>query len=144
MRDQPNKYAVSEFCLAFTIIAVVLLLHDYLFADYFGLYEDDYIWVLTLPPMGWSFQDLCRTLGEIWSHWIIYQGRPLGFSFNAIIAYISGKAPFLGFGYAIGYLIQLLNGCLLCKVLLNVLPFAGALVGTLAYVTFVPDVAGAF
>jgi hypothetical protein len=142
MRDRTNNYAISESRTAFLIIAVVLLLHGYLFADYFGIYEDDYIWMLTLPPMGWSFQDFCHTLGEIWSHWIIYQGRPLSFSFNAIIAYVSGKAPSLGFGYAIGYLILLLNGCLLFKVLRNVLPFAGALVGTLAYVTFVPDVAG--
>jgi hypothetical protein len=142
MRNPPNNYAVSEFRTAFVIIAVVVLLRDYFFSDYFGIYEDDYIWVLTLPPMGWSFQDFCHTLGEIWSHWIIYQGRPLGFSLNAIMAYISGKAPSLGFGYTIGYLILLFNGCLLFKVVRNVLPFAGALVGTLAYVTFAPDVAG--
>src|SRR5260370_36145921 len=89
--------------------------------------------------MSWSFQDLCHTLGEIWSQWILYQGRPLGFSLNAIIAYISGKAPSLCLGYAIGYLILLLNGCLLFKVLRKVLPFAGSLVGALAYVTFVAD-----
>jgi hypothetical protein len=75
--------------------------------------------------MGWSFQDLCHTLREIWSYWITYQGRPLGFSFNAIIAYISGMAPSLSFEYAIGYLILLLNGCLLFRVVRKVLPFAG-------------------
>ena len=139
MSIRRDQYRIGEFGTAFVIIAVILLLHDYFFSDYFGLYEDDYIWVMTLPPMSWSFPDLCHTLGEIWSHWIIYQGRPLGFSLNAIIAYISGKAPSLGFGYAIGYLILLLNGCLLFKVLRKVLPFAGALMGALAYVTFVPD-----
>jgi hypothetical protein len=139
MCNKNQEDRISEFFTAFLIIAVVLLLNDYLFADYFGLYEDDYIWVMTLPPMGWSFSDLCHTLRQIWSQWIIYQGRPLGFSLNAIIAYVSGKAASLGFGYSIGYLIMLLNGCLLFKVLRRVLPFAGTLVGALAYITFVPD-----
>ena len=136
-----DQRQISGFLTAFVVIALVLLLHDYLFADYFGIYENDYIWVMTLAPMSWSFQDLCHTLGEIWSQWILYQGRPLGFSLNAIIAYISGKAPSLCLGYAIGYVIFLLNGCLLFKVLRKVLPFAGSLVGALAYVTFVADAA---
>ena len=136
-RTGPRR--ISEFGTALLIIAVVLLVHDYLFADYFGLYDDDYIWVMTLPPMSWSTTDLCHALGEIWSQWIIYQGRPLGFSLNVIVAYISGKAASLGLGYGIGYGILLLNGCILFKIFRKVLPFAGALVGALAYATFVSD-----
>jgi len=82
MGIRTDQCQISGFPTAFVVIALALLLHDYLFADYFGIYEDDYIWVMTLPPMSWSFQDLCHTLGEIWSQRILYQGRPLGFSLN--------------------------------------------------------------
>lgn len=120
--------------------AVVLLIANYLFANRFGLYEDDYIWVMTLPPMHWSFFQTLAQIKSIWPNWVTYyQGRPLGFSLNVLMAFYSGKLPSLVWGYAVGYGIFLTNGILLFTFARRIMPWTGALVAVLCYVTFPPD-----
>src|SRR5260221_4676092 len=121
-------------------IAVVLLIANYLFANHFGIYDDDYIWVMTLPPMDWNFSHTLGEIKRIWPEWVsVYQGRPLGFSLNILMAFYSGKLPSLVWGYAVGYGIFLTNGVLLFIFARRLMPWTGALVAVLCYVTFPPD-----
>jgi hypothetical protein len=121
-------------------IAVVLLIANYLFASHFGIYDDDYIWVMTLPPMHWNFSHALGEIKRIWPEWVsVYQGRPLGFSLNILMAFYSGKLPSLVWGYAVGYGIFLTNGVLLFIFARRLMPWTGALVAVLCYVTFPPD-----
>jgi hypothetical protein len=123
------------------VIAFVAFVANYVECRHFGLYEDDYIWVMTLDPMTWKFGDLLATLSGIWTQWVhSYQGRPLGFSFGAVLAYAGGKMPSLTWSYFAGWCIWSLNGFLIYRVARRRLsPLASLIVG-LCFVTFCPDV----
>ena len=120
-------------------IATVLLVTNYLFANRFGLYEDDYIWVNTLWPMSAPFSEVFNILKAAGINWVAYEGRPLYFLSDLLMAYMGGKAPSLALSYFIGYLIFLINASLLFFITRKILPYAGALFATLAYITFTPD-----
>ncbi|MBV8481252.1 MAG: hypothetical protein JO077_00115 [Verrucomicrobia bacterium] len=121
-------------------IALFLLIANYLFANDFGIYEDDYIWVMTLPPMHWNFLHALGEIKSTWPNWVTYyQGRPLGFSLNILMAFFSGKLPSLVWGYAVGYGIFLTNAILLFVFARRFMPWAGALVAALCYLIFPPD-----
>lgn len=120
-------------------IATVLFVTNYLFSNQFGLYEDDFIWENTLRPMSYSFSEVFTVLKAVGTSWLVFEGRPLYFWSDLLMAYIGGKAPSLAFGYFIGYLIFLINASLLFIVTRKILPYAGALFATLTYITFTPD-----
>jgi hypothetical protein len=123
------------------VIAFVAFVANYLECRHFGLYEDDYIWVMTLNPMTWKFGDLLSALSGIWIHWIrYYQGRPLGFTIGAVLAFAGGKMPSLAWSYFTGWCIWSLNGFLIyCVARRRLSPLASLTVG-LCFVTFCPDV----
>jgi hypothetical protein len=137
---RPSQLEFRQIGYAIFWIAVVLLIANYLFANHFGIYDDDYIWVMTLPPMHWNFFHTLGEIKSIWPNWVsVYQGRPLGFSLNILMAFYSGKLPSLVWGYAVGYGIFLTNGVLLFIFARRLMPWTGALVAVLCYVTFPPD-----
>jgi hypothetical protein len=122
------------------VIIGITFLVGYVYSSRFGLYEDDYIWVMTLQPMRWSAHELHTQMNYIWAQWgLFYQGRPLGFSINAILAFLGGKLPSIGWQYLFAMAVQSLNGILLYRVHRKVLPTSVALAGALAFVCFPAD-----
>jgi hypothetical protein len=86
---------------------------NFFYFRHWGIYEDDYIWVFTLPPLNWTFPDFIRNLELIWRQWVIYQCRPLGFSLNIILAYGGSFFSAIGPSYLVGFAVLASNAVLL-------------------------------
>lgn len=121
------------------VLALVLLLSTYLFAPWFGLYEDDYGWVHFLLPMTWPFRKVLSELPGYWLHWISFEARPLFFTLTTLLAWLTGRAPSLLFGYLLGYLIHLTNAALLLVIARRLFGLFGGLAAALACITYLPD-----
>ena len=135
--DRP--FRIKEYQLVIVVLFLISWLTNFCWMGHFGLYEDDYIWVMTLPPLNWSAADLHAHLAEIWSRWIVYQGRPIGFSFNVLLAYAGRFFPSLVGSYVLGYVLLSFNAVL---IFLLATRFAGrrfAWVVALAFIVFPAD-----
>jgi hypothetical protein len=131
--------ARQERWTAALVIALTAFIANYFLARGFGLYEDDYIWVNTLPPMGWPLSRVLASIPNFWRDWVFFQGRPIWFTIATPLAWFSGQFPSLTWSFAIGWLIHSTNGFLFFKVSRKVFSFWGSLGTALAYVTFFPD-----
>ena len=86
-------------------IATVLFVTNYLFSNQFGLYEDDFIWENTLRPMSYSFSEVFTVLKAVGTSWLVFEGRPLYFWSDLLMAYYQHRY------YVLAYLMA--TACLL-------------------------------
>jgi hypothetical protein len=121
------------------LLALILLVSTYLFAPWFGVYADDYIWVHFLIPMTWPLRTVLFNLPAYWLHWIACEARPLFCTASTLLAWLTGRASSVLFGYLLGYLIHLTNAALLLVIARRLLGLFGGLAAVLACITFLPD-----
>ena len=115
-------------------LALILWVAHYYFFHSFGLYEDDFAQIS--PPLGWHLYDILPFL-----RWIATwpQGRPLGFSFPYLLAFLGGKLGGLSTIYIFGFLVHTTNAFLFYFLLKRIGLGNVALIGAVIFGIFPAD-----
>jgi hypothetical protein len=137
------KSKFEKFTATPSIIAAILslpflvFLHGYVLMSRFGIYEDDYFYIL--PTM--SFTSLAEFLGYLWSMPTVVplQGRPLGFFLNEIVSFIFDRSGHIETSYLAGWLIVSLNAVLIFLILRNCMGAAAGFMSAVFYIVFPAD-----
>ena len=135
---EPNQRRTRLFACLLLLLGLCFITNFFYYREW-GLYEDDYIWIMTLPPLNWSFAELSLKIKEIWLRWVHFQCRPVGFSANVIIAYAGSFFSSLGPSYLVGYCIFAANSTLLFFVTNRAFGARFAWVAVVTYFTFPAD-----
>ena len=119
-------------CLPFLVF-----LYGYILMPRFGIYEDDYFYIL--PTM--SFARLSDLLGYLWSMPTVVplQGRSLGFFLNEIVSFIFDRSSHIETSYLAGWLIVSLNAVLIFLILRNCIGAAAGFMIAVFYIVFPAD-----
>jgi hypothetical protein len=125
---------VSTIWILLAIAAVVFISH-FLLCSKFGIYEDDYIYVL--PTFNWSSIDwLHAVTGDLLNP---PQGRPLYYLFQHTLSFLTTHGGDTVGGYLVSFVIVTINGFLMFRLLRKVLsPFAG-FIGAMTLILFPID-----
>ena len=108
---------------------------NYLFARFFTLYDDDFIF--TMPSFFLSWNDVWGNIKGSLLGWP--QGRPLGFALAHLLSFTTNQSGALSLGYATGFALMLLNGCLLYKLATRFLSSPAALLTATVYLLYPID-----
>jgi len=111
----------------FLIIAAVVFISHFLLCSKFGIYEDDYIYVL--PTFSWSATD--------WLHAIRrdvispLQGRPLYYVVQETLSFFTTHGGNTVGGHLVSFVIVTINGFLMFRLLKRVLSAMAGFVGAI-------------
>ena len=125
---------ISNSGIFLTIAAVVFISH-FLLCPKFGMYEDDYIYVL--PTFHWTAAD--------WIHQIMYdlinpsQGRPLYYVVQNTLSFLTTRGGNLVEGYLLSFVIVTINGFLMFRLLRRVFSPMAGFIGAMTLVLFPID-----
>lgn len=130
----PLAHGVPSGAIFLTLATVAFISHFLLCAK-FGIYEDDYIYVL--PTFNWSSSDW---LHEITSDFLSApQGRPLYYFLQNTLSFVTTHGGNTVGGYLASFVMVTINGFLMFRLLSRVLsPFAG-FVGAMTLILFPID-----
>lgn len=117
------------------VLAMLLFFGNFLFAQLFGIYDDDFIF--TLPAFSWTWPEARTHIENAFRYWP--QGRPVGFGLTHLISYVSAQASSLSLGYLIGFAIILLNAVLLHRLARRFLSTPAALLVAVVFILYPAD-----
>lgn len=126
---------VMDFVRPIFVLATLLFVGNFLMARLFGLYDDDFIFVM--PAFTWSSSEAWSQITNAFRHWP--QGRPVAFGLTYLLSYLSAQASSLGMGYLIGFAIILLNAFLLHQLARRFLSGPAALFAASVFVLYPAD-----
>jgi hypothetical protein len=130
-----TKSGIKALLIPWTAIGLILFLSHFLFVAEFGLYEDDYFYVL--PRLTENFRDFSTFFFYTLMH--PGQGRPLFGPFQGALAYFGYHAGGLVFCHLISFVFLWVSAILLYQLLLRKLPQRAAFLGALLLVLFPLD-----
>src|SRR5271165_523130 len=121
-------------------IAVVAFISHFLLCAKFGIYEDDYIYVL--PTFNWSSIDW---LHEITSNFLSApQGRPLYYFLQNTLSFVTTHGGNTVGGYLASFVIVTINGFLMFRLLKRVLSPLAGFIGAMTLILFPIDTSAKF
>jgi hypothetical protein len=129
------KSSVKSSLIAWAAIGVILFLSHFLLVAEFGLYEDDYFYIL--PRITENFQQFTTFFLSALTH--SAQSRPLFDTFQGALAYFGYHAGGLVFCHLISFVFLWVSAVLLYQVLLRKLSRRAAFLGALLLVLFPLD-----
>jgi hypothetical protein len=94
-----TKTGIRALLIAWTAIGLILFLSHFLLMAKFGLYEDDYFYIL--PPITENFRQFTTFFFSAFTH--SAQSRPLFDSFHGALAYFGYHAGGLVFCHLISF-----------------------------------------
>jgi hypothetical protein len=103
--------------LALALLAVAAYAAIFLYSSLFGFYEDDYL--LTINFFGLSWNTFTEYLK--WCFFSAPQGRPIGWTFNALLAYLFQDKDSLELSYLGGWIVLTTNAFLVYKLVRKLL-----------------------
>ncbi len=117
------------------ILLVANLVGNYMYADEFGIYEDDYFF--TVQAYGWELRDCWNEVSRALLHWP--QGRPVGFALTAALSWVSAQADSLLAAYFLGFVLLSINGLLVFVLVRHYLPTTSAVLAAAFYMLYPCD-----
>jgi hypothetical protein len=130
-----TKASVKSSLIPWAAIGVILFLSHFLFVTEFGLYEDDYFYIL--PRIAGSFHEFAIYFYSTLTH--PEQGRPLYAPLQGALAYFGYHAGGLAFCHLISFVFLWVSSGLLYQLLLRKLSQRAAFLGGLLLVLFPLD-----
>src|SRR5258708_24240018 len=127
--------SVKSLLIPWAAIGVILFLGHFLLVTEFGLYEDDYFYIL--PRITENFRQFTKFFFSAWTH--SAQSRPLFDSFQGALAYFGYHAGGLPFCHLISFGFLWVSSVLLYQLLLRKLSRRAAFLGALLLVLFPLD-----
>lgn len=126
---------VLPWLLIACFLGVVNLLANYCYASRFGVYEDDYMFVL--PQMGWEWDDLTNAVKVGLLQWP--QGRPVWWTIQPIVAFSLGRWDTLIPYYAFGWMLSSAAAFATFLFIRKIVSTRAALVGATWFLIFPVD-----
>ena len=130
-----TKASVKPSLIPWAAIGVILFLSHFLFVTEFGLYEDDYFYIL--PRIAGNFHEFATYFYTTLTH--PEQGRPLYAPLQGALAYFGYHAGGLAFCHLISFVFLWVSSGLLYQLLLRKLSRRAAFLGGLLLVLFPLD-----
>ncbi len=130
-----TKSGIKALLIPWTAVGLILFLSHFLLVAEFGLYEDDYFYVL--PRLTENFRDFSTFFFYTVMH--PGQGRPLFGPFQGALAYFGYHAGGLVFCHLISFVFLWISALLLYQLLLRMLSRRAAFFGALLLVLFPLD-----
>jgi hypothetical protein len=130
-----TKASVKSSLIPWAAMGVILFLSHFLLVTEFGLYEDDYFYIL--PRIAENFEQFSTFFLNALTH--PPQGRPLCTSLQGALAYFGYHAGGLPFCHLISFVFLWLSAGLLYQLLLRKLSKRAAFLGALLLVLFPLD-----
>lgn len=90
-RSFPDLKRTGALLLPLAAITLLNFLANYLYMEDFGIYEDDFMFVL--PQMTWTWPDLWAAMQKGMFTWP--QGRPVWWTINPVVAFVFAHLPSL-------------------------------------------------